>query len=1212
MANTTITIGEGTTTLTNQTYYYDGMKITVGNGNDTLTFGDSSNTDDHDTITIGNGNDIITINGSYDIVTLGNGLDKLFINGNYDTVQLGNNNDLVIATGNYENITLGNGNNTVFVMGTNETIKAGNGNNFIFNVSGIGNSIQAGNGNNTMVYNPDAVLEAGGNGFNTLLVTTQVPEMHLDTSTHYKNFQLIDLTNAALANVPGYGTSLSGFGNTLDLSVSAVDTLTGVGINPFNGLAKTMVVIAGYSDKLQMGTGWHDVTPINESPLHGYENLTVNNSVVSEAITLTSYHVYKQGADTLIVSQASAPNIAPVAHDDSYSYEYNNANATGINGSNSFTKTGLLSNDAHGSGSLNYVNELIAYANINDFNTSVLSISNGGSATGYTVNGNQITLHSDGSFTFAQTQLSPQAESFQYTVSDGLGTSNQANVSLNITDNIVPAFTITGPISEITGSQAIVWTAVADSNALNDPYIFNVSDPSHFFMGFDGIVTYPIVQLNPLPIGNYDLAVTLWDNFSNNSTTQHIPINVIAGFNLSSSSFNFGNQQEGTTSAAQTETITLNFDSNYNNYDAVFISSLSGANPNDFTVTANAPSNGQETINITFTPSTIGSESASFNIPDYYDNTQTVNLTGVGYAPTVFTTGADAVTINGDGTVTITEQNGVILNQPITVPIGNTLNTGPGDKTITLPDSGLGSPGDPFVLNLGGQVGDTDIVNANGTGDFQNVKIIDGAGDNIINITADTVTNNILVGHSDSPIPDSATIFATNLTSAGGPGGIANNTFNIYNQSEVYNLQTPAANNTFNFAGSGGASITIVSHGLNVYKFDLGQSALGNSSLTGMNFGGSYVSGFDNLPIDSGGDYLSFVNVSDLATLQGRVGISSDGLTGTKLTFYSDSTHTSSIGTFDIKDMPFHNIGTYTLGGPDVSHIQINLTLSTLFTNGDDSVVFHNDGSTVTVYEQNGSFQNPGITQNLSMFSPGSPPSYNTGSGYDNITLPDAGLGGTASQHATLTIGGGNNDNDWVFAGNGYSPDTGNGTFQYTDLTLGAGNNTVVINESNFSNNIISSIAGMDSITINSTTATSNSTFNAGTVASSTQTLNVNHAQSCTFDLGTGESIITLTNSLGKNVIDISKTFNASDSITGFITANNAGISGTPDILNLSGTQATHLSSITFTEDSGGLHMDTGAGTLTFTDIHYDTTQHHASLASIGDNISTHYTIVIV
>jgi subtilase family serine protease len=106
--------------------------------------------------------------------------------------------------------------------------------------------------------------------------------------------------------------------------------------------------------------------------------------------------------------------------------------------------------------------------------------------------------------------------------------------------------------------------------------------------------------------------------------------------NLSTTSLSFGQQNTGTTSAAQSVTL-----SNTGNASlSISTIAIGGTNPGDFALTSNCSSSlaagGNCTISVTFTPTAAGSRNASLTITDNASGSpQTVSLSGTGVQPVV-------------------------------------------------------------------------------------------------------------------------------------------------------------------------------------------------------------------------------------------------------------------------------------------------------------------------------------------------------------------------------------------------------------------------------------------------------------------------------------------------------------------------------------------------------------------------------------------------
>jgi N,N-dimethylformamidase beta subunit-like protein/HYDIN/CFA65/VesB family protein len=151
------------------------------------------------------------------------------------------------------------------------------------------------------------------------------------------------------------------------------------------------------------------------------------------------------------------------------------------------------------------------------------------------------------------------------------------------------------------------------------------------------------VTFTPSAVGSRSASVTLTDNANNSpqnvglSGTGYVPAPIVS---LSPAGLSFGNQNVGTTSAAQTVTLT-------NTGTApLSISSigLTGTNAGDFAETNTCPSGGNTlavnascSISVTFTPSAATSRSASVTVTDNASNSpQSVSLSGTGVTGTIY------------------------------------------------------------------------------------------------------------------------------------------------------------------------------------------------------------------------------------------------------------------------------------------------------------------------------------------------------------------------------------------------------------------------------------------------------------------------------------------------------------------------------------------------------------------------------------------------
>ncbi len=135
---------------------------------------------------------------------------------------------------------------------------------------------------------------------------------------------------------------------------------------------------------------------------------------------------------------------------------------------------------------------------------------------------------------------------------------------------------------------------------------------------------------------------------------------------LSSASFSFGNQAQGTHSAAQTEILT--------NMQAIPLTISSIAASAGFSVATNTcgasiGAGATCTLGVTFSPAALGAVAGTLTITDSAANSpQTVNLTGTGIAPVTLSTGSlnlGTVAVGNTSTaatVTLTNQENVRLN----------------------------------------------------------------------------------------------------------------------------------------------------------------------------------------------------------------------------------------------------------------------------------------------------------------------------------------------------------------------------------------------------------------------------------------------------------------------------------------------------------------------------------------------------------------------
>ena len=159
------------------------------------------------------------------------------------------------------------------------------------------------------------------------------------------------------------------------------------------------------------------------------------------------------------------------------------------------------------------------------------------------------------------------------------------------------------------------------------------------------------------PSANGARAATLSISDNASGSPQSVPltgtgVTSAPSVTLNPTSLSFGNQNVGTTSAAQTVTLT--------NTGAAPLTinsiALGGTNAADFAESANCPLNpstlasgGSCTISVTFSPSVTGSRSATISISDNAGGSpQNVTLSGTGVTPTIGMTLVGSSTANGN------------------------------------------------------------------------------------------------------------------------------------------------------------------------------------------------------------------------------------------------------------------------------------------------------------------------------------------------------------------------------------------------------------------------------------------------------------------------------------------------------------------------------------------------------------------------------------
>jgi acid phosphatase len=169
------------------------------------------------------------------------------------------------------------------------------------------------------------------------------------------------------------------------------------------------------------------------------------------------------------------------------------------------------------------------------------------------------------------------------------------------------------------------------------------------------------VTFTPTATGTRTASIMVTDSAGTQSSTL-TGTGVAGSVTLTPVSWNFGNQGVGTTSAAQTFTLSNSSGSTITGLAV----SLTGSNAADFAQSNNcgtSVANGAGcTINVTFTPAALGSRSATLTVTDSA-GTQTSGLSGTGAdttAPTTqITAPANGATLSGTATVTATASDNV-------------------------------------------------------------------------------------------------------------------------------------------------------------------------------------------------------------------------------------------------------------------------------------------------------------------------------------------------------------------------------------------------------------------------------------------------------------------------------------------------------------------------------------------------------------------------
>jgi hypothetical protein len=201
------------------------------------------------------------------------------------------------------------------------------------------------------------------------------------------------------------------------------------------------------------------------------------------------------------------------------------------------------------------------------------------------------------------------------------------------------AITFNSQLLGTTGSSK--WKITVKNNgtsalAINHVYVAGPDPASYAATSACGSALQPgkqctiSITFTPITIGNLPAAVVISDSDAANPQAVKL-LGTGTEVELAPSSLNFGNQTVGTTSAAQSITLT-NVGSTQMKLTSI---SLTGSNPGDFSETntcgSTVAARGSCTITVKFTPMAVGARSATVSIKDNGGGSpQKVTLSGTG------------------------------------------------------------------------------------------------------------------------------------------------------------------------------------------------------------------------------------------------------------------------------------------------------------------------------------------------------------------------------------------------------------------------------------------------------------------------------------------------------------------------------------------------------------------------------------------------------
>jgi hypothetical protein len=183
------------------------------------------------------------------------------------------------------------------------------------------------------------------------------------------------------------------------------------------------------------------------------------------------------------------------------------------------------------------------------------------------------------------------------------------------------------------------------------------------------------ISFTPGAAGARSATLAITDNASNSPQTVALSGTGVQQVTLSVASLAFGNQADGSKSAAKTVTVT----NNTSNTLSISGTAINGKNASEFVISSNTCGSsigGHSSckIGVTFEPVTPGSKSATLTITDTATNSpQTVSLTGTGVAPVTVTPSSETFAAQKVGTTSPPKVITVKNNLPTALKMsGNT------------------------------------------------------------------------------------------------------------------------------------------------------------------------------------------------------------------------------------------------------------------------------------------------------------------------------------------------------------------------------------------------------------------------------------------------------------------------------------------------------------------------------------------------------------